>query len=183
QLEIERQALQKEKDRPSRDRLAKLERELAELREEAAGMKAHWQQGEEAIGRIRGLKEKIEKTRFEAEQATETGGLGKAAELKYGTLPGLEKELAAENQKLAELQKSRRMLKEEVDAEDVAEVVAKWTGIPVSRMLESEVERLLKMEDRLRQRVVGQDEALGLVANAIRRSRAGLGDPRRPVGS
>jgi ATP-dependent Clp protease ATP-binding subunit ClpB len=146
-------------------------------------MKAHWQQEKEAIALIRATKEKIEATRFQAEQATQRGDLGKAAELQYGTLPDLEKELAGENQRLAELQKSQRMLKEEVDAEDVAEVVAKWTGIPVSRMLEGEVERLLHMEERLRQRVVGQDEALGLVANAIRRSRAGLGDPRRPVGS
>ncbi len=183
QLEIERQALAKEKDKVSRERLEKLERELAELREKSSAMKAHWQQEKKVIGQIRERKERIERTRFEAEQATQRGDLGKAAELRYGTLPALEKELAAENQRLTELQKGQRMLKEEVDAEDVAEVVAKWTGIPVARMLESEVGRLLRMEDELRKRVVGQDEALGLVANAIRRSRSGLGDPRRPVGS
>ena len=146
-------------------------------------MKAHWQQEKAAIQKIRAIKEQIEKARFEAEQATHQGDLGKAAELRYGTLPGLEKELEEENRELVELQKHQRMLKEEVDAEDVAEVVAKWTGIPVTRMLESEVERLLHIEDRLRQRVVGQDEALLLVANAVRRSRAGLGDPKRPMGS
>ena len=146
-------------------------------------MKAHWQQEKEAIQKIRTIKEQIEKARFEADQATHQGDLNKAAELRYGTIPNLEKALEEENQKLVELQKHQRFLKEEVDAEDVAEVVAKWTGIPVTRMLESEVERLLHIEDRLRKRVVGQDEALLLVANAVRRSRAGLGDPNRPMGS
>jgi ATP-dependent Clp protease ATP-binding subunit ClpB len=183
QLEIERQALKKERDRASRERLEKIERELSDLKERSAAMKAHWQQEKEAIGKIRSLKERIERTRFEAEEATRAGDLGKAAELRYGTLPALEKELALQNEKLAALQSKQKMLKEEVDAEDVAEVVAKWTGIPVTRMLEGEVERLLHIEDRLRQRVVGQDEALLLVANAVRRSRAGLGDPRRPMGS
>ncbi len=183
QLEIEKTALKKEKDKTSRERLQKIERELSDLRERSAAMKAHWSQEKEAIGRIRSLKERIEKTRFQAEQATTRGDLGQAAELRYGTLPGLEKELAQANESLAGLQKTQRMLKEEVDAEDVAEVVSKWTGIPVASMLESEVERLLRIEDRLRQRVVGQDEALLLVANAVRRSRAGLGDPRRPIGS
>ena len=183
QLEIERQALQKETDKGSRERLSTLEREVADLREQSAGMKAHWQQEKEAISKIRAIKEQIEKARFEAEQATNRGDLGRASELQYGTLPGLERQIASLNSALADLQKSQRMLKEEVDAEDVAEVVAKWTGIPVARMLESEVERLLRIEDRLRERVVGQDEALMLVANAVRRSRAGLGDPKRPVGS
>jgi ATP-dependent Clp protease ATP-binding subunit ClpB len=183
QLEIERQALKKEKDKASKERLEKIERELADLKERSSGMKAHWQQEKAGIQKIRAVKEKIEKVRFEAEQATHQGDLGKAAELRYGTLPGLEKELLEENDLLGRLQSKQRMLKEEVDAEDIAEVVAKWTGIPVSRMLESEVERLLHIEDRLRQRVVGQDEALLLVANAVRRSRAGLGDPRRPMGS
>ncbi|HET9316735.1 MAG TPA: AAA family ATPase, partial [Vicinamibacteria bacterium] len=183
QLQIEKQALSKEKDKQSRERLAKIDKELADLKEKAAGMRAHWQQEKDAISKIRAIKERIEKSRFEAEQATNKGDLGKAAELRYGTLPGLEKELESENRDLAELQKHKRMLKEEVDAEDVAEVVAKWTGIPVTRMLESDVDRLLHIEDRLRQRVVGQDEALLLVANAVRRSRAGLGDPRRPMGS
>jgi len=183
QLEIERQALQKEKDRASRERLEKIQQELADLRERSAGMKAHWQQEKQAISRIRDLKGQIEKVRFEAEQVTQTGDLGRAAELRYGTLPGLEKELEAGQVALADLQAHQRMLKEEVGAEDVAEVVAKWTGIPVTRMLESEVERLLHVEDRLRERVVGQDEALALVADAVRRSRAGLADPRRPMGS
>jgi ATP-dependent Clp protease ATP-binding subunit ClpB len=183
QLEIERTALKKEKDKASRERLERIEKELGDLREKSSAMKAHWQQEKEVIGKIRASKEQIEKARFEAEKATQAGDLGRAAELRYGTLPGLEKDLESDNRRLGELQKSQRMLKEEVDAEDVAEVVAKWTGIPVSRMLESEVDRLLHIEDRLRRRVVGQDEALLLVANAVRRSRAGLGDPKRPVGS
>jgi ATP-dependent Clp protease ATP-binding subunit ClpB len=183
QLQIEREALKKEKDKASRERLEKLERELSDLREQADGMKAHWQREKEAIQKLRGLKERIEQVRLEIDQVTRKGDLGKAAELRYGTLPGLEKELQAENEKLAQLQSKQRMLKEEVEAEDVAEVVAKWTGIPVSRLLEGEVEKLLRVEDRLRKRVVGQDEALLLVANAVRRARAGLGDPRRPIGS
>jgi ATP-dependent Clp protease ATP-binding subunit ClpB len=183
QLQIEREALKKEKDKASRERLTKLERELSDLREQADGMKAHWQREKEAIQKLRGLKERIEQVRLEIDQVTRKGDLGKAAELRYGTLPGLEKELQAENEKLAQLQSGQRMLKEEVEAEDVAEVVAKWTGVPVSRLLEGEVEKLLRVEDRLRKRVVGQDEALLLVANAVRRARAGLGDPRRPIGS
>jgi ATP-dependent Clp protease ATP-binding subunit ClpB len=183
QLEIERQALKKESDKPSKERLARVEREIAELRETSAGMKAHWQQEKDAIQKIRSTKEQIEQARFQIDEVTRKGDLGKAAELRYGRLPGLEKQLAAENEKLAALQSKQRMLKEEVDAEDVAEVVAKWTGIPVSRLLEGEMQKLLHVEDRLRARVVGQDEALLLVANAVRRSRAGLGDPRRPIGS
>jgi ATP-dependent Clp protease ATP-binding subunit ClpB len=183
QLEIEREALKKEKDKASRERLAKLEGELADLREQTSAMKAHWQLEKDAIQKIRATKEKIEKARFEIDEVTRKGDLGKAAELRYGTLPSLEKELQAQNDTLAQLQTKQRMLKEEVEAEDVAEVVGKWTGIPVSRLLEGEVEKLLHVEDRLRRRVVGQDEALLLVANAVRRSRAGLGDPRRPIGS
>jgi len=183
QLEIEREALKKEKDKASKERLGRVEKEIAELRETSSGMKAHWQREKDGIQKIRSLKEKIEETRFQAEEATRKGDLGRAAELQYGTLPGLEKELQARNAELAELQSKQRMLKEEVEAEDVAQVVAKWTGIPVSRLLEGEVEKLLHVEDRLRQRVVGQDEALLLVGNAVRRSRAGLGDPRRPIGS
>jgi ATP-dependent Clp protease ATP-binding subunit ClpB len=183
QLEIERQALKKESDKASKERLAKVEKEIAELRETSAGMKAHWQQEKEAIQKIRSTKEQIEQARFQVDEVTRRGDLGKAAELRYGTLPGLEKQLLAENEKLAALQAKQRMLKEEVDAEDVAEVVAKWTGIPVSRLLEGEMQKLLHVEDRLRERVVGQDEALLLVANAVRRARAGLGDPRRPIGS
>jgi len=183
QLEIERQALKKESDKPSKERLARVEQEIANLREQSAGMKAHWQQEKAAIQKIRAVKEQIEQARFQIEEATRKGDLGKAAELRYGTLPGLERQLSAENDHLAQLQSRQRMLKEEVDAEDVAEVVAKWTGIPVSRLLEGEMQKLLHVEERLRERVVGQDEALLLVANAVRRARAGLGDPRRPIGS
>ena len=184
QLEIERQALAKEKDKASRERLSKLEKELADLREKSSAMKARWQQEKQAIEVLRDLKKKIEENRFEAEKATQQGDLGRAAELRYGTLPGLDKQLQEEEARLNGMNPGeKRMLKEEVDAEDIAEVVSKWTGIPVSRMLESEVEKLLHIEDRLRERVVGQDEALMLVANAVRRSRAGLSDPRRPIGS
>jgi ATP-dependent Clp protease ATP-binding subunit ClpB len=183
QLEIERQALKKESDRASKDRLSKVEREIAELRETSAGMKAHWQQEKEAIQKIRATKEQIEQARFQIDAVTRKGDLAKASELQYGTLPHLEKQLVDENKRLADLQSKQKMLKEEVDAEDVAEVVAKWTGIPVSRLLEGEMQKLLHVEDRLRERVVGQDEALLLVANAVRRARAGLGDPRRPIGS
>src|SRR6185503_301369 len=183
QLEIERQALKKEKDKASKERLDKLEKELAELRERSSAMKAEWQKEKAALNKVKDIKERIEKVRFELEQATRQGDLNKAAELRYGTLPTLEKELQAEEVLLAENKGGHRMLKEEVDAEDVAEVVSKWTRIPVTRMLEGDVEKLLHIEDRLRLRVVGQDEALLLVANAVRRSRAGLGDPRRPVGS
>jgi ATP-dependent Clp protease ATP-binding subunit ClpB len=183
QLEIERQALVKEKDKASQERLARLEREVADLKEQAAALKAHWQREKAAIQKIREIKEKIERTRFEIDEVTRQGNLGRAAELRYGTLPELERELETENRALAELQAKQRMLKEEVEPEDVAQVVAKWTGVPVSRLLEGEIEKLLHIEDRLRQRVVGQDEALLLVANAVRRSRAGLGDPRRPIGS
>jgi ATP-dependent Clp protease ATP-binding subunit ClpB len=183
QLEIERQALKKEKDKTSKERLKVVEKEIADLQEQSAGMKAHWQREKDAIQKIRGLKEQLEQTRFQEEEATRKGDLGRASELKYSTLPGLEKQLQDENRKLTELQSEKRMLKEEVEAEDVAEVVAKWTGIPVSRLMEGEVEKLLHVEDRLRQRVVGQDEALLLVGNAVRRSRAGLGDPHRPIGS
>ncbi len=183
QLEIERQALKKEKDKTSKERRKVVEKEIADLQEQSAGMKAHWQREKAAIQKIRGLKEQIEQTRFQEEEATREGDLARASELKYSTLPGLENELQVENQKLIELQSQKKMLKEEVEAEDVAEVVAKWTGIPVSRLMEGEVEKLLHVEDRLRQRVVGQDEALLLVGNAVRRSRAGLGDPHRPIGS
>jgi ATP-dependent Clp protease ATP-binding subunit ClpB len=182
QLEIERQALSKEKDKASRERLSALEKELSDARERSSAMKAEWQKEKVAIERVKTLKEQIEKLRFETEQATRQGDLGKAAELRYGKLPELEKQLAEEERRLSD-DKGPKMLKEEVDAEDVAEVVSKWTGIPVTRMLEGEVDRLLRIEDRLRQRVVGQDEALMLVANAVRRSRAGLGDPKRPIGS
>jgi ATP-dependent Clp protease ATP-binding subunit ClpB len=183
QLEIERQALSKEKDKASRERLEKLEQELAGLREQSSAMKAEWQREKQAIEKVKKLKEQLEQVRFELERATRQGDLNKAAELRYGRMPQLEKELAEEERRLAADQGGPKLLKEEVDADDIAAVVSKWTGIPVTRMLEGEVEKLLHMEDRLRQRVVGQDEALIMVSNAIRRSRAGLGDPRRPIGS
>jgi ATP-dependent Clp protease ATP-binding subunit ClpB len=183
QLEIERQALSKEKDPASRERLQKLEQELADLRERSSALKAEWQREKQAITKLKEIKEKIEQTRFELEQVTRQGDLTRAAELRYGTLPTLERELQEEEKRLAAGEGQPRMLKEEVDEEDVAEVVSKWTGIPVSRMLEGEVQKLLHIEDRLRERVVGQDDALLTVGNAVRRSRAGLGDPRKPIGS
>jgi ATP-dependent Clp protease ATP-binding subunit ClpB len=183
QLEIERQALSKEKDKASGERLQKLEKELGDLREQSSALQAEWQREKQAIEKVKKLKEEMEQVRFELERATRQGDLNKAAELRYGKLPQLEKELAEEERRLASQAGQNRLLKEEVDAEDVAEVVSKWTGIPVTRMLEGEIEKLLHMEDRLRRRVVGQDEALIMVANAVRRSRAGLGDPKRPIGS
>ena len=183
QLEIERQALKREQDKASKERLAQLEREIQNLRETSDGLKGHWKNEKESIQRIRSLKEKIEATKVEEQQAQRQGDLNRAAELRYGTLTQLQKELEEANRKLAELQKDQKMLKEEVDAEDVAEVVAKWTGIPVSKMLEGEIQKLLKMEDRLKARVVGQDSAIHAVANAVRRARAGLQDQNRPIGS
>jgi ATP-dependent Clp protease ATP-binding subunit ClpB len=183
QLEIEKQALKREQDKASKERLAQLEREIQNLKETSSGLKAHWQNEKESIQHIRSLKEKIEATKVEEQQAQRLGDLNKAAELRYGTLTQLQKELEQANQKLVELQKNQKMLKEEVDAEDVAEVVAKWTGIPVSKMLEGDIQKLLKMEDRLKARVVGQDSAIHAVANAVRRARAGLQDQNRPIGS
>ncbi len=183
QLEIERQALKKEKDEGSKTRLEKIEKELGSLKEQSSEMKAKWQSERDVIKKLRDAKEKIEQTKIEAERAERSGDLGKAAELKYGTLPNLEKELKTENDKLAKVQKGQQMLKEEVDAEDIAEVVGKWTGIPVSKLMEGEKEKLVRMEEGLKARVVGQDEALVKVANAVRRARAGLQDPNRPIGS
>jgi len=183
QLQIEEQALKKETDAASHERLKKLQGELATLREKSHKLKVHWQGEKDAIKKIREVKEKIETVKIETEKAERNGDLNRAAELKYGQLPGLQKDLETQNQKLAEFQKEQKMLTEEVTAEDVAEVVAKWTGIPVARMMEGEVEKLLHMEDRLRERVVGQDEALVKVSNAVRRARAGLQDPNRPIGS
>ena len=183
QLEIERQALRREEDKASKERLTQLEREIQNLRETSDGLKGHWKNEKESIQRIRSLKEKIEATKVEEQQAQRQGDLNRAAELRYGTLTQLQKELEEANRKLAELQKDQKMLKEEVDAEDVAEVVAKWTGIPVSKMLEGEIQKLLKMEDRLKARVVGQESAIHAVANAVRRARAGLQDQNRPIGS
>ncbi|HMF51363.1 MAG TPA: ATP-dependent chaperone ClpB [Candidatus Saccharimonadales bacterium] len=183
QLEIEKQALKREEDKASKGRLAQLEREIENLRETSSGLKAHWQNEKESIQRIRTLKEKIESTKVEEQKAQRSGDLNRAAELRYGTLTQLQKELEDANAKLAELQKDQKMLKEEVDAEDVAEVVAKWTGIPVAKMLEGDVEKLLKMEERLNLRVIGQDSAIHAVSNAVRRARAGLQDENRPIGS
>ena len=183
QLEIERQALSKETDKASAERLETLNAELAELKEKSAGMKLHWQKEREIIAAIRTAKERIEQVKAEEQNAERLGDLGKVAELRYGTLVNLEKEMAAQNEKLTELQSGKKFLKEEVDEEDIAEVVARWTGIPVSKMLEGEAKKLVHMEDRLRERVVGQDTALVAVSNAIRRARAGLQDTRRPMGS
>jgi ATP-dependent Clp protease ATP-binding subunit ClpB len=184
QLEIERQALQKEKDKASRERLKTLERELAELREKSAAMKAQWQQEKETLGAVGKIKQQIEQARIEAERATRAGDLQKAAEISYGQIPQLEKQMQGAEQQLASKQVGgARFLKEEVTAEDVADIVSRWTGIPVSRMMEAERERLTRLEQVLASRVVGQDEAVRAVANAVRRSRAGLQDPNRPIGS
>ncbi len=181
-LEIEKAALKRETDKNSKDRLQEVERELATLREQATGLRARWQKEREAITRLSEVKKQIEALRFEAEEQTRRGNLERAAQIQYGELPKLEDEL----KKLTALQEKAsgpRMLKEEVDEEDIAKIVSKWTGIPVSKMLEGEVKKLVEMESRLRERVVGQDDALKTVANAIRRSRAGLSDPKRPIGS
>ena len=183
QLEIEVQALKKEKDKNSAARMEKITSELSNLKEKSNSMKVHWQQEKEIIKSIRGLKEEIEKTKIEAEHAERDADLQKAAELKYGKLLELQKKLNEENKKLEQLQKSQKMLKEEVDEEDIAEAVSKWTGIPVTRLMEAEIDKLISMEERLRKRVVGQDEAISVISNAIRRARAGLQDPNRPIGS
>jgi ATP-dependent Clp protease ATP-binding subunit ClpB len=183
QLEIERQALLKESDAHSCERLKQIEEQLAALREDSSARKARWQVEKEGIARIRRLKEEIEQLKGEEQRYERAGELARVAEIRYGKLATAERELRAAQQRLAELQKDRRMLKEEVDEEDIAALVSKWTGIPVGRLLEGEAEKLVTMEERLRQRVVGQDDALARVSNAIRRSRAGLSDPRRPIGS
>jgi ATP-dependent Clp protease ATP-binding subunit ClpB len=183
QLEIERNALAKEEDEASRQQLAGIEEELAELGEELDRLTAHWRLEKEAIEGIQSSKQAIEERRAEAERAERAGDLQAAAELRYGTMPSLQKDLEKRQDDLIKLQANLRMLKEEVDEEDVAEVVSRWTGIPVNRLMEGEVEKLIRLEDHLHQRVVGQDEAVSVVANAIRRSRAGLADPNRPIGS
>ena len=183
QLEIEKAALQKETDDASRERLNKIQEELASLHEDMDGMKAHWVQEKDAIDRIRSVKAEIERIRGEAERAERDGDLSKAAELRYGRQIELERELETSNAVLTGLQRDRRFLKEEVDDEDIAEVVARWTGIPVSKLMAGEVEKLVRMESGLHMRVIGQDEAVSAVSNAIRRARAGLGDPNRPIGS
>jgi ATP-dependent Clp protease ATP-binding subunit ClpB len=180
QLEIEKVALAKETDAASRERLEKLEQELANLREQSDAMKGHWQAEKEAIGAIRQLKEELEAQRSAVEREHD---LERAAEIRYGVIPALERRIEEATARLADLQSTQKMLKEEVDSEDVAEVVARWTGVPVRRLLEGEVNKLVRMEDVLHERVVGQEAAVAAVANAIRRSRAGLGDPGRPIGS
>jgi ATP-dependent Clp protease ATP-binding subunit ClpB len=183
QLEIERQALGREEDERSHARLKDIEQRIADLKEQSSGMKAKWQSEKEEIDRMRKAKNELEQLRLQLDQARNAGDLARAAELQYGKIPELERKLGSEQQKLAELQSDGVMLKEEVDEEDVAEVVAKWTGVPVTKMLEGEMQKLVTMEERLRNRVIGQDEALTAVANAVRRARAGLQDPNRPVGS
>jgi ATP-dependent Clp protease ATP-binding subunit ClpB len=182
-LEIEREALRKEEDEASRDRLFVLERELADLQEERNTLQSRWEQERDAIGEISTLRERMETVHLEAEQAERAADYGKAAELRYGALRDLEAQVKDAEERLARLNQGGRLLQEEVTADDIAEVVAKWTGIPVSNLLEGEIEKLLKMEERLHARVVGQHEAIVAVANAIRRARAGLQDPNRPLGS
>jgi len=183
QLEIEREALRKERDKASKERLGKLEKELADLKEERGQLASHWQQEKDLIQQSRQLKEEQETLRRQIENAQRAGDYTRASELQYGRVPELEQRVRAAEAKLAEVQKSHRMLKEEVDEEDIAEVVSKWTHIPVSRMMEGEVQKLIHMEERLHRRVIGQDEAINAVANAIRRARAGLQDPNRPLGT
>jgi len=183
QLEIERQALKKEKDQASKDRLNRIESELADLREQSSQLHARWTTQKEAILELRRIKQELEQTRLQIERAERRADLEEAARLRYSTLRDLESQLAAQENRLKELQSQGALLKEEVDAEDVATVVARWTGIPVSKLLEGESEKLLHMEDRLHQRVIGQHQAVAAVANAVRRSRSGLQDPNRPLGS
>ena len=183
QLEIEKAALAKETDESSMQRLASIEAELAELAEERDAMVVHWQNEKDAIAEIRELKERLEQARMDAEKAEREGNLEQAAQLRYGTMRDLEAEIEVKTERLDDLQHEHQMLKEEVDEEDVAEIVAKWTGIPVSRLMEGEMAKLVRMEDVLHERVIGQDDAVIAVANAIRRSRAGLSDPNRPIGS
>src|SRR2546429_114548 len=183
QLEIERQALLKESDAHSKERRLQIEKELAKLKEEASAKKARWQNEKEAIGKIRKLKEQIEQLKAEAERYERAGELARVAEIRYGKIAAAERELKLAQERFASVQKDAPMLKEEVDEEDIAKLVSKWTGIPAGRLLEGEAQKLVHMEERLRQRVVGQEEALQRVSNAVRRSRAGLSDPKRPIGS
>src|SRR5438093_3540236 len=182
-LEIEREALKKETDAASKERLQKLERELADLKESSQGLRAHWEQEKAAIGEIREKRKRLDVLRAEIERAERAADYAKAAEFKYGTAAQIERDVAAAEKKLAQLQQSRKMLTEEVTPEDIADVVAKWTGIPATKLLEGEVTKLLKMEENLHQRIVGQEEAVTAVANAVRRARAGMQDPNRPLGS
>jgi ATP-dependent Clp protease ATP-binding subunit ClpB len=183
QLEIEREAVKKEQDKASKERLKKIEKEIAEISEKRNGLKVQWQAEKEGIQKIRMIKEQLEQVKIDADKAEREGNLGRAAELRYGKLLELQKQLEAGSKKLAAVQSQQKILKEEVDEEDVAEIVSKWTGVPVTRMLEGEVQKLLHMEERLRRRVVGQDEAITAVSDAVRRARAGIQDPNRPIGS
>ncbi len=184
QLEIEREALKKEKDPASAERLKKIEEELANLKEQSDALKARWQQEKGIIQKIRELKERMDQLRIEAEQYQRQGDLNKVAEILYGEIPNLEKEVEEEEKKLKEIQENgKSLLKEEVDAEDIAAIISKWTGIPVSKLLEGEREKLVHMEERIKERVVGQEKAIEAVSNAVRRARAGLQDPNRPIGS
>jgi ATP-dependent Clp protease ATP-binding subunit ClpB len=183
QLEIERQAVRKDKDQSAKSRLLKIEEEIAQLKEQDEAMRAHWQAEKETLHQIRQTKQKIENSRNEEKQAEQRGDLDRAAELRFGLRPQWEKELQALSQQLVEVQKDQKMLKEEVDEEDIAEIVAKWTGVPVSRLMEGEMAKLVHMEERLRLRVVGQEEAIKAVSNAVRRARSGISDPNRPIGS
>ncbi len=183
QYQIQIQALKKEKDEASHERIAKIEEKLANLKSESDTLKIQWQNEKKHISRIREIKKEMEETKIQAERAQREGDLNRAAELTYGKMNQLKSELEKENQELIKIQTNKKMLKEEVEAEDIARVVSKWTGIPVSRMLEGEKEKLLEMESRMKQRVIGQDEAINLIANSIRRARAGLQDPNRPIGS
>ncbi len=183
QLEIEKVALEKETDPKAKERLNKLLEQLNELKEKSETLKTQWLKEKETIQKIRKLKEKIDQYKIEAQQAERQGDLNRVAEIIYGIIPQLQKELELENKNLQELQKKHKFLKEEVDAEDIAQIVSKWTGIPVSRLLESEREKLLKIEERIKQRVVGQDYAISAISDALRRARAGLKDPKRPIGS
>jgi len=183
QLEIEREALKKEKDKASKERLERIEKELSDLHERSSQLRARWQIEKQAITQIQSLKEQIEQTRLDMERAERQNQLETAARLRYGTLRDLENKLAESEKKLKEIQTEGALLKEEVDAEEIAQIVSQWTGIPVSRLLEGETQKLIHMEERLHQRVVGQEEALRVVSNAVRRARAGLQDPNRPMGS
>jgi ATP-dependent Clp protease ATP-binding subunit ClpB len=183
QLEIERQALKKETDPASKDRLAKLEKELAELKSQADALRAQWQAEKQVVQRLRSLREQIEQTRIDIEQAERQYDLNRAAELKYGRLTELERKLQAEEELLTKKQGGTRLIKEEVDEEDIAQVVSRWTGIPVSKLLEGELQKLLNLEEYLHRRVIGQDEAVTAVAEAVIRARSGLKDPNRPIGS
>jgi ATP-dependent Clp protease ATP-binding subunit ClpB len=183
QLEIEREALKKEKDRASKERLEKLEKELADLKARGDALRAQWQVERQAVDRLRKLREEIDRTRVEIEQAERAYDLNRAAELRYGKLQDLERRLQAEEELLAKKQTGSRLIKEEVDEEDIAEVVSRWTGVPVAKLIEGEIEKLLHLAEHLHKRVIGQDEAIDAVADAVIRARSGLKDPQRPIGS